>query len=171
MGTPVQDTMVSRTIVLSVLLAVFPGPSIPQTPGCNCFDCKEILDGPYQGSYYAMGSASLTGGCLYRNRLNGRIIRACDEELTLADSHEYTVCDLAAGPKECVHPPDYTAYGYSSREWDGTKILLSKVTYICEPPKMVANYNGSANYDIWCSAAAFPDWQFAEPGNTLPLCS
>ena len=96
------------------------------------------------------------------------------------------MCDLAAGPKECVHPPDYTAYGYDSREWDGTKILLSKVTYICEPPKvrlycvcyvltlilkMVANYNGSANYDIWCSAAAFPDWQFTEPGNTLPLCS
>ena len=54
----------------------------------------------------------------------------------MADSHEYTVCDLAAGPKECEHPPDYTSYGYDSREWDGTKILLSKVTYICDPPKV-----------------------------------
>ena len=73
--------------------------------------------------------------CL-RNRLNGKIIRACDKELTLADSHEYTVCDLASGPKECIDPPDYSPYGYTSRVWDGTKVLLSRVSYYCEPPKV-----------------------------------
>ena len=80
------------------------------------------------------------------------------------------MCDLAAGPKECIDPPDYSPFGYTSRQWDGTKILLSKVTYICEPPKMIATYNGSANYDIWCSAAEFPNWQFALPDNNLPEC-
>merc|ERR1739838_13308 len=156
-------------LLLLPLLLLQPDNSLQQ--GCNCFDCKEVKEGTYKGSYYSMGSDSSTGGCLYRNRLNGKIIRACDKELTLADSHEYTVCDLASGPKECIDPPDYSPYGYTSRVWDGTKVLLSRVSYYCEPPKMIENYNGTANYDIWCSAAEFPNWQFALPDNNLPLCS
>ena len=72
----------------------------------------------------------------YRNRLNGRIIRACDKEMTLSDSHEYKECNLEAGPKECIEPPDYTLFGYDSRIWDNTRVLLSKVTYVCDPPKV-----------------------------------
>ena len=37
--------------------------------------------------------------------------------------------------------------------------------------QLVANYNGSAHFDIWCSAADFPNWQFTLSGNELPLCS
>ena len=38
------------------------------------------------------------------------------------------------------------------------------------PVQLVVGYNGSAIYDIWCSAANFPNWQFSLPGNQLPMC-
>ena len=60
--------------------------------------------------------------------------------MTQADSHEYTVCDLASGPQECVEPPDYSKFGYDSWINPGTRILLSKVTYVCEPPKVGKSY-------------------------------
>eukprot|EP00092_Neocalanus_flemingeri_P015304 GFUD01016550.1.p1 GENE.GFUD01016550.1~~GFUD01016550.1.p1 ORF type:complete len:175 (-),score=34.22 GFUD01016550.1:24-527(-) len=162
---------ISPALLLLPLLLLLLQPHYSVQQGCNCVDCKDVIEGPYSGSYYSMGVPSLTGGCLYRNRLNGKIIRACDQETSLSDAHEYNVCDLASGPQECVDPPDYADFGYTSRIWDGTKILLSRVSYYCEPPKMIESYNGSANYDIWCSAAEFPAWQFTLPDNNLPLCS
>ena len=88
----------------------------------------------------------------------------------------------------CIDPPLAADYGYESRTWDGTKeiqiskvnitvwsicllLYVSQVNYYCEPPRMVFNYNGSAVYDIWCSAANFPKWQFTTGYNDLPLCS
>ena len=62
--------MVAMGVVIPVLpvllLLLLPDGYDQQAPGCNCFDCKDIIEGPYAGSYYAMGSVSLTGGCLYR---------------------------------------------------------------------------------------------------------
>ena len=48
--------------------------------------------------------------------------------------------------------------------------LFPQVSYFCEPPKLVTGYNGSAIYDIWCSAANFPRWQFTVGYNDLPRC-
>jgi len=149
-----------------------------QSPAsCNCFECKTVVDGPYAGDYYAMDgtygtqTTAVTGGCLYRERNNGKIIRACDTEATPGGGVQYHKCYDQDGLSECRLPPEASDYGYDERTWDGSReIQTSSVRYTCNPPKMVVGYNGSANYDIWCSAANFPNWQFTLPGNHLPLC-
>jgi len=136
---------------------------------CNCFECKEVKEGPYLGSYYSMGEH--TGGCLYREPNSGRIIRACDSEATLGDDYLYAVCEDTSGPDECIEPPDAVTFGFKNRTWDGTKTLqTSYVSYYCEPPKKVNTYNGSAVFNIYCSASDFPRWQFTTGYNNLPLC-
>ena len=64
---------------------------------------QTIIEGPYEGNYYSMGQH--TGGCLYRCQLylnfilkllsirerdNGKIIRACDDEP--GTMYEYHQC-------------------------------------------------------------------------------
>ena len=99
----------------------------------------------------------------------------------------YNFFKLCSGPKVCIDPPKATDYGYLNRTWDGSKeiqiskvrklkssheyIIFSQVSYYCEPPRLVMNYNGSAVYDIWCSAANFPKWQFTQGYNDLPSCA
>eukprot|EP00092_Neocalanus_flemingeri_P018822 GFUD01020380.1.p2 GENE.GFUD01020380.1~~GFUD01020380.1.p2 ORF type:complete len:160 (+),score=26.68 GFUD01020380.1:14-493(+) len=139
---------------------------------CNCFECKNVTVGIYQGEYYSMGDQGSTGGCLYRNPHTGKIIRACDTEATIADTYVYEICANVTGPMVCIDPPSAADFGYLNRTWDGSKeIQVSKVSYYCEPPKLVTNYNGSAVYDIWCSAANFPKWQFTTGYNNLPACA
>merc|ERR1712236_28291 len=165
MGTVVQYTVHSMYILYITMLCIY----IPTVyTQCNCFDCKNITEGPYQGTYYYMGNQ---GQCLYRNPHSGAIIRACDNEASLGDSYVYELCTNVTGPKVCIDPPEPEPYGYLNRTWDGTKNLqVSKVSYYCPPPKVVTNYNGSAVYDIWCSAARFPQWQFTVGYNQLPFC-
>merc|ERR1712080_246503 len=121
------------------------------------------------GDYYSMGNSP--GSCLYREKNTGNIIRACDSEAFGADMYEYHKCYDEGGLTVCRDPPEAADYGYDLRTWDGTKELqTSFVRYTCNPPKLIAGYNGSANYDIWCSASDFPNWQFSLPGNAMPLC-
>merc|ERR1712215_598110 len=153
---------------LSFLLLHLAREADTQSPSaCNCFDCKTVIEGPYAGNYYAMGTSS--GGCLYRERDNGKIIRACDTEND--NSQQYHICFDKGGLTVCRDPPEAADFGYDTRLWDGNKELqTSSVRYVCPAPKKVVGYNGSENYDIWCSAAEFPNWQFSLPGNQLPLC-
>eukprot|EP00091_Calanus_sinicus_P016306 TRINITY_DN35608_c0_g1_i1.p1 TRINITY_DN35608_c0_g1~~TRINITY_DN35608_c0_g1_i1.p1 ORF type:complete len:159 (-),score=28.87 TRINITY_DN35608_c0_g1_i1:47-523(-) len=138
---------------------------------CNCFECKNVTEGIHKGEYYYLDSGGNTATCLYRDPHTGKIIRACDEEASLGDNYAYEICENVTGPEVCIDPPVASDYGYANRTWDGTKdIQVSKVSYFCEPPKLVTGYNGSAVYDIWCSAANFPRWQFTVGYNDLPRC-
>merc|ERR1712215_86350 len=155
---PLIESVTAKMFSLLYLLLLFVALSEEQ---CNCFECKDVTEGPHVGTYYAMGDQGSTGGCLYRDPNTGKIIRACDQEATFGDNYDYVLCANVTGPKICIEPPLAEPYGYLNRTWDGTKdIQVSKVSYYCAPPKQVANYNGSAVYDIWCSAANFPQWQF-----------
>merc|ERR1739838_131009 len=78
-------------ITLFIALVLLVG--VLNAQDCNCFECKNVTEGVYKGSYYAMGDASSTGGCLYRDPTTGRIIRACDSEATLADTYVYEQCE------------------------------------------------------------------------------
>jgi len=157
----------SNTLFIALVLLV----GVLNAQDCNCFECKNVTEGVYKGSYYAMGDASSTGGCLYRDPLTGRIIRACDSEASVADTYVYEQCENVTGPEICINPPEAADFGFLNRTWDGTRdIQVSKVSYYCEPPKLVTGYNGSAVYDIWCSAANFPQWQFTLGYNDLPRC-
>ena len=41
-------------------------------------------------------------------------------------------CDVNNGPVECVDPPGYSEYGYTSRQWDGTKV--TSITIVAVNP-------------------------------------
>merc|ERR1712198_532865 len=123
---------------------------------CNCVDCKNILDGPYPGTYVSMGDSSSTGGCLYRDYTTRLIIRACD--VGTLNKYKYIECSSTA-PTECIDIPNYADFGYDSVTWDGSKSLGATAMYYCAPPKSIVGYNGTANYEIFCAAQFFPNWQ------------
>merc|ERR1711973_89560 len=158
-----------KILWLLSFLAVFIYQVNSQT-ACNCVDCKNILEGPYPGTYVSMGDSSETGGCLYRDYTTRLIIRACDTGTF--NKYKYVECSSTA-PTQCIDPPTFSDFGYDSVSWDGSKLLVAKATFYCAPPKTIVGYNGTAYYDIHCAAQFFPYWQGwlnSLISTSLPVC-